>query len=379
VKYLKLLRSIVIAAISVSLLASCTGNKKPAELAVDPEAPFVLQGVRDFIQVEQLTGYDSKNKTNEYDVFGTDLGSMFNVGDKTYIVFGDTFGYRSSEKTGAGGSDWRSNTLAVTTDNDPSDGLTIDRMITDYGKHAKEVIPSAKVNNQEMTKIPTHGIAVGDNLYLYFMSVYHWGTHGNWVTNYSGLTKSKDQGEHWEILEDVKWPGDSNFIQVSPYKIKISEELTEIYLWAIPAGRFGGVQLMKVDERFIEDINQYKYFAGLDDRDEPIWSTEMDEAITIVEGNVGELSVIWNPYLERWIMMYLKEGTGVVMHEGITPWGPWSDPITVIPKEEYPGLYGPYMNEKYLEDNGKTIYFTLSLWGPYNVFWMKVTLDKAEN
>ncbi len=377
---MKLIRSIGFTIGMITLLVSCSpeNDKLPVELSVKSDSKFVLTGISNLTKVAQLTGFDSFNKTNEYEVFGTDLGSMFNNGDKTYLVFGDTFGYRSPGLTGGGGSDWRSNTLAITRDIDPSDGLTIDSMIVDYGKHAKEVLPSAKIDFDEMTKIPTHGIAVDDNLYLYFMSVNHWGAPGNWDANYSGVTKSVDQGEHWTILEDIRWPGDSNFIQVSPYKVIVNADLTEIYFWTIPAGRFGGVTLMKVNEQSIEDLSKYVYYAGMGEDNKPIWSQDMDKAELVVkdEVGVGELSVIWNPYLERWIMTYLKEGTGIVIREGLTPWGKWGEPITVVSNTEYPGLYGPYMNPKYVEDDGKTIYFTLSLWDPYNVFWMKASLEK---
>lgn len=365
--------------VGVLLLASCQSSAGPSEnLNVEQSEDFVLKGIEGLTQVQQITGMESPNDTRKYDVFGTDLGSMINMGDKTYIVFGDTFGYRSPDQIGGGGSDWRSNTIAVTADDDPSDGLTIDRMIADYGEHAKELLPSAKLDYDEMTKIPTHGIAVDDRIYLYFMSVNHWGDPGKWDANYSGLARSDDEGEHWTILEDVRWPGDSNFIQVSPYKIEASDEVTEIYLWAIPSGRFGNVQLMKVDERELEDLSKYQYYAGTDSKGGPVWSSDMDKAVFVAEDDTGfgELSVVWSPYLERWIMTYLREGTGIVIREGLAPWGPWSEGETLVKADEYPGLYAPYMNPKYVENEGKTIYFTLSLWDPYNVFWMKADLIK---
>src|SRR5690348_4624790 len=58
-----------------------------------------------------LTGYDpdATNQTSkEYGVDGTDLGSSFLYDDKTYIVFGDTFGDAKS--------DWRSNVMAISSD-----------------------------------------------------------------------------------------------------------------------------------------------------------------------------------------------------------------------------------------------------------------------
>ena len=363
------------------LITACfplNSKPHPEGFGLKADSPFVLVSVSGLTQVSQLTGATSDNKTDQYDVFGTDLGSMINFKDRTYFVFGDTFGYRSESQTGAGGSDWRSNVIGVSTDTDPADGITLDRMITDYGSHAKEVIPSEKINFSEMTTIPTHGVAAGDNLYLYYMSVNYWGMPGEWYANYSGVSKSTDEGETWEIIEGLRWPGDSNFIQVSPYTVKINEEMSEIYFWGIPAGRFGGVQLMKVNEAEIEVLEAYRYYAGLDGDGEPIWSASLDDAAMVLEDilGVGELSVIWNPYLERWIMTYLS-GPDIVIREGISPWGPWGEAIMLVDHTEYPSLYSPYLNPKFMEDDGRTIYFTMSLWGPYNVFWMKATLNKA--
>ncbi|MGH2541811.1 MAG: DUF4185 domain-containing protein, partial [Ardenticatenaceae bacterium] len=167
-------------------LVGCVGEApQPPAYTVVQEAPFVLAGVTDLTEVAQITGPDSINKTDRFAVAGTDLGSMFNIENKTYFVFGDTFGYRAPGMTGGGGEDWRSNTIALSTDNDPSDGITFDRFIADEG-HANELIPSRKINRLEITRIPTHGVAVGSSMYLYFMSVNNWGPAGVWETNYSG-------------------------------------------------------------------------------------------------------------------------------------------------------------------------------------------------
>lgn len=227
-----------------------------------------------------------------------------------------------------------------------------------------------------MTKIPTHGLYANDVMYLYYMSVNHWGDPGQWDANYSSIAKSTNDGKDWTLLDEVKWPGDSSFIQVSPFKMPNGKDHSDIYFWCIPSGRFGGVKLMKVNEAAIEDINSYDYFAGIDKTGEPVWSKAIAEAQLVVDDRAGELSVIWNPYLDSWIMTYLEEGEGVVLREGVTPWGPWSETTLLVSSTEYPGLYGPYMNPQYMEDGGSTIYFTLSLWEPYNVFWYKATLHK---
>lgn len=339
---------------------------------------YKVKGVFKVEEVARLTGPDAINDTEQYAVAGTDLGSMVNLGDKTWFVFGDTFGYRAPGFTGGGGDDWRSNVLAVSSDTNPADGITFDRFITGDDGHARELIPSRKVDNVEMTTIPTHGVAVGENLYLYFMSVRHWGEPGMWDANYSGVSRSTDGGETWEIIEGLQWPGDSNFIQVAPFKVDDGAGGTDIYFWGIPAGRFGGVKLMKVPEAEIETLASYRYFAGTNAEGAPIWSEDMEEATPVVQDTVGELSVIWNEQLGRWLMTYLSGAGDVVLREGLQPWGPWGEAIPVMTQAGFPGLYGPFMNPRYIADDGRTIYFTISRWGPYNVYWMKATLVTAD-
>ncbi|HEU0164366.1 MAG TPA: DUF4185 domain-containing protein, partial [Thermomicrobiales bacterium] len=107
-------------------------------------------------QVAILTGSDpaAVNQTGSlYEVDGTDLGSSFLFHDEIVLAFGDTF---AEFKT-----DWRSNTLAISTDDDPSDGIVFDRMIVDRPGHAKELLASKKEDFVEMTVIPTYGVAVG--------------------------------------------------------------------------------------------------------------------------------------------------------------------------------------------------------------------------
>lgn len=360
------------------LLSGCSGGSEANPKLDAKDKSFLLKGVSGVEQVSQITGAESRNKTDRYAVYGTDLGSMINDGDKTYFVFGDTFGERPADQVGGGGSFWRSNTIGYTTDDNPADGITLEGMITDDIGLAKELLPSKKVDFDEMTKIPTYGIAANGALYLYYMSVNHWGDPGQWDANYSSVAKSTDGGQNWTLLDDLKWPGDSNFIQVSPYKFQTDKDHSDIYFWGIQSGRFGdgGVKLMKVAEPDIEKPQAYLYYAGPDGKGNPVWSTDPAQAKTVVEDTVGELSVVWNPYLQRWLMTYLKEGEGVIIREGLAPWGPWGDAIDLVKAEDQPGLYAPFMNERYIGDGGKTIYFTLSLWNPYNVFWFKASLEK---
>jgi Domain of unknown function (DUF4185) len=357
-----------VAAASVVAVAACSPGAQPHR-ATQGNAAFVLERLDHVERVAQLTGADSINHTDRVEVAGQDLGSMFEAGGKTWFVFGDTFGKRTPEQTGGGGEEWRSNTLAFATDQDPANGITFDGYITDERGWAREVIPGKKVDNDEMTIIPTYGFAAGGAMYLHYMSVRHWGEPGEWETNYAGLAKSTDQGRTWTKLSAPRWGGESNFVQVS-----VTARDGDLYFWGVTHGRFGGVKLMKVAERDVEEQSAYRYFTGTKN-DVSEWSPQESKARTIVNGTVGELSVAWNDYLSRWLMTSTDGAAeGATIREGVEPWGPWSEPITFLTQDTLPGLYAPYLNPRYVANGGRTVYFTISQWGPYQVFWYRADL-----
>ena len=324
-------------------------------------------------KVAMVTGEESENKTkSRFNVWGTDLGSMVEMNGKVYMFCGDTF---SDEKS----NDWRSNVLFVIEDDDPSDGLTITGAITDKWGRAKELIRSRKRDYEQMTCIPTNIFAVNDTLYCMYMSVTHWNEKGgSWVCDYAGLTRSTDEGQTWDKLSKVTWPGDSNFIQTANYRLGDT-----MYFWGIPSGRFGGVALMKVDVDKLEDLNAYNYLTGVDENRQPEWvqgNEGIAQAEVIIRDPVGEISVTYNEYLGNFVMTYLNESLGaVVMREGVTPWGPWGKEFLLAQGSQYPSLYGGYMCDKYMEDGGKTFYFAMSQFFPvYNILWMKAELPEVE-
>jgi hypothetical protein len=173
----------------------------------------------------------------------------------------------------------------------------------------------------------------------------------------------------WENLETVTWPGDGSFQEVSVEKVG-----TDLYFWGVPAGRLGGVQVMTVPEASVEDLAAYRYFSGTAADGTAQWSPDPAAAVKVIDRPTGELSVVWNEYLGRWLMTTMADNADAVIYEGITPWGPWSEPISLFTQAELPGLYAPFMHAPYVADDGKSIYFALSLWEPYNVFWYKAGL-----
>jgi hypothetical protein len=303
------------------------------------------------VEVALLTGSDPAaiNQTGaDYDVDGTDLGSSFLYNDQVYLLFGDTF---ANNKTG-----WRSNTLAISSDDDPRDGITFDRMIEAFPGYAAELLPAKRIEGEEITIIPTYGIAVGDRLFFHYMSVERWGAPGHWTLGSAGWAWSEDGGEHWTKDEGAVFPGDTNWGQVA-----IVEHEGFIYLFGIPGGRYGAVRLARVEPALLLDIERYTYWTGSD------WVADEADAIDLFEAPVGELSVRWNSYYQRWLMMYLIDNEGlVVLRSAPEVVGPWDEPRIVVRATEYPALYAPYIYPKW--NDGPEVWFNLSLFGPYNVW-----------
>jgi hypothetical protein len=318
------------------------------------------QGLGPLRVVAVLTGRESINETDSrWGVHGTDLGHTFEHDGALYMVFGDTFG----ENRG----DWRSNVAAVITDDDPSDGLSIDRMIENRTEHAGELIGKSMVPGFEVTVIPTYGVSEGDRMFLHFMAVRHWDEPGHWDLNGSGWAYSDDDGQSWTVDQDAMWPGDSNFGQVSIVTVGDVH-----YIFGIPGGRFGGVQLARVPAGSLLDLTAYDYWDG------STWSSgEPAAARDILPAPVGELSVRWNSHYGKWLMMYLNEDKyAIVLRTADCLTGPWSDERTVATGQEYPQLYAPYIPPRW--NDGPEIYFTMSLFRPYNVSLMQTSLTDVE-
>ncbi|MDR3174582.1 MAG: DUF4185 domain-containing protein, partial [Treponema sp.] len=304
--------------------------------------PYNLKGLRDVRIVEALTGEYSINRTSSnYNVFGTDLGIIFDRGEEIFIAFGDTFSGADFK------GDWRSNVLAVTADRDASDGILFDRMIsTKVNRNAIELLHARKQDNIEMTVIPTGGFSIGDTLYLCYMSVRHWGAAGEWDCNYGGIARSLNGGQTWEKLTNLQWDGKGIFVQLCPVKHR-----GYLYFYGIGGGRIGPAGLMRVREEQVEDKAAYEYFSGFEDGLALYRNGKEAEEnpASVIRGPAGELSVMYNPYAAEWLITYLS-AENLVIRSSKTPEGPFSPAHIIAKQSDYPGLYGAFMHPAYTEE-----------------------------
>ncbi len=335
------------------------------------------------VKVSRVTGatpageaLPNPNQTHtNYKVYATDLGIMWDRGNgEIFALFGDTYGQGwGGNGAGPRNADWRSNVLARSSDSNLADGLTFSTMIMDVPGHAKELLASKKINNDEETVIPTAGVAVGTRHYIHYMSVHHWGAAGMWYTNYAGIAYSDDGGQNWVKDPYARWINNSawshNF-QMAAF----AKSGGYVYMFGTPNGRLGDVYLARVPENSLLTKSAYRYWNG------NLWDANEAAARPVAKGQAGELSVAYNSYHGRWLMTYLNEARqAIVMRDAPSLTGPWNGEKIVARSSAYPGLYGAFIHPWSM--NGSSLYFLMSQWTPYNVFLMRSTLtsDTAGN
>ncbi len=368
-------------------------------------------------------GWGQTNNTRWANVYGTDLGIMwFNgINGKTQLAFGDTFSGPNMS------GDWRSNVLLLSNDTNLTDGLSLINTGPAY-----QFIPAAKDQvffiGSEVTNIPTSAVYANNNNYVSYMSVKSWDTPGRWTTNYSAISQYDPKTDKWVLQKQTIRPagyfrsstnyqaGDQNFQQmayvVQPVSKVAPGQTQYVYAFGTPAGRAGSAYLSRVPENAVTDLKQYQYWDGSS------WVTNQAKAAPIIGdsthstglfgwatdlandpnflggslagftgaktgGNVSEMSVQYNDYLGKYVVLYGNGANNVILRTADDPTGPWSDPITIATSAQYPGLYAPMIHPLsgtgQLTDGTKpdvsNLYWNMSLWGNYNVVLMKTDLS----
>jgi hypothetical protein len=363
------------------------------------------------------------NNTRWANVYGTDLGIMwFNgVNGKTQLAFGDTFS--GPNMTG----DWRSNVLLLSEDTNLTDGLSL----LNTGP-AFQFIPAARGEvffiGSEVTNIPTSAIYANNNNYVNYMSVKSWDSPGRWTTNYSAISQYNPATDRWVLQRSTIRPagvfraqkaysaGDQNFQQMAyvlqPESKVVAGEPRYVYAFGTPAGRAGSAYLSRVPEGDLTNLRAYEYWNG------SRWVGDQARATAIIGdstrstglfgfaidlandpnflggylagftgaktgGNVSEMSVQYNEYLDKYVVLYGNGANNVILRTADTPEGPWSDPITIATSVQYPGLYAPMIHP--LSGTGQltdsagdpdisNLYWNMSIWSNYNVVLMQTDL-----
>ena len=388
----------------------CAGNPGPSK----------LYGTRKVSQltgdIDRETGQKTLNETgSRFGIYGTDLGVSFLHDGKLYFLFGDT--NRTKGKPG----------LPATA----MPGEDFNEAITDYDSiayttsdHAYEGIkllfnsdfPHLDYVDQMTGEHPIEGISSGEYMYVFFTTDLFPETFLS--PTRSILARSNDGGIHFG--KPLYTLSTDKFIHVSAQVIDnhVLQGLPEkdgegLLIWGTGEHRKSDIYLAYIPLAEIDNRSSLRFFSGIaeegEDHLQPIWTSDESMAKPLFPtGCAGEISVRWNYYLEKWIMLYnceLCNTRGVIVRLADMPWGPWSAPKIIFdPEDGYgkfihePGKdnlndptrdghedkgheYGPYQMAPYstgIKGRYTKIYFTMSTWNPYQVMQMSAIIPSKE-
>jgi hypothetical protein len=386
----------------------CIGNPAPPKLSSTFK---VIQLTGD---IDRETGKQTPNQTGKrFGIFGSDLGVSFLHQGKLYFLFGDT--NRRDPDTGLPasafpGEDFNENltdldAIAYTTNDRAYNGITL-TFNSDH-PHVDDIV-------QLTGEHPIEGISLNNNdMYIFFTTDLQ---PDGLVPTRTVLAKSGDGGIYFG--KSLYTLSTKKFIHISCEIISneiIAELPTTIgkglLIWGSGIHRKSDIYLAHIPLSEVTKKSSIRYFAGFESLNskKPLWKINEEEAKPLfIAECVGELSIKWNYYLNKWIMLYncdLCNTIGVIIRLADNPWGPWSSPKIIFdPNDGYgkfihsPGndniydkgrnkssdlgaVYGPYQITPYssgIKWRYTKIYFTLSTWNPYQVIQMSSIITSEE-
>jgi len=387
----------------------CNGNPTPPKLS---SAIKVIQLTGD---IDKETGKETLNQTGKrFGIYGTDLGVSFIHNGRLYFLFGDT--NRRDPDTGLPasafpGEDFNEeltdlDAIAYTTSDRAYNGITL-TFNSDY-PHVDDIV-------QLTGEHPIEGISLDKDMFVFFTTDLQ---SDELVPTRTVLAKSTDEGIYFG--KTLYTLSTSKFIHISCEVIdneKINGLPTNsgkgLLIWGSSVHRKSDIFLAHMPLNEITNKSSIRYFAGFASADSKkiLWKINEEESKPLFKAEcIGELSVRWNYYLNKWIMLYNCDHCntkGIVIRLADAPWGDWSSPKIIFdPKDGYgkfihvPGndniydkgrdrhfdwgaVYGPYQITPYstgIKYRYTKIYFTLSTWNPYQVIQMSaiITSDEEE-
>ncbi len=351
--------------------------------------------------LDRERGAPTANLTEtRYRLIATDLGVAFRHNGRTFVLFGD-----SQRRSAQGLPVPSGDPIAFTTDANPDDGLDLTFVADASGVYQPVRVPGVSLGAFE---VPMEGTSWDGKMYLYLTT-----DHSEQVVmGRSVVAVSEDDGRSFRYLYDLSR---QHFINVSAVEVNAADwpglptSGAALMLFGSGSYRASDVRLACQPTDAIASGQGIRYLTGLGGDGQPLWSEREADAIALFhEPCVGELSVTYNRFLRRWVMLYNCElnPNGVRLRTAVQPWGPWSEAQFLYDpwddggychyihaswqtrncdavhdpghEDVWGGVYGPYQFEDLAtgSDGETVIYFTLSTWNPYTVVLMRAALRR---
>ena len=324
-----------------------------------------------------------------FDISGADLGIMWDNGqsglnDQVLIAFGDTYGNCS-----VAGQEWRQNTLFRSADRNLSDGISVpDPRVRQHLRRVASHSGPAQLLQTDHRQ-PRPGSYRGERYPDRRNRRRHNAIRQFYVGTPVGTTRLVvdqllgDRRLHRQRREldrsSVEHPrefyfsvpgvwfnfGDQNFQQAAYVRNN-----GYVYSLGTASGRGGVAYIARVAENSITDLTQYEYYTLFG------WLRGAQFfALPVIWDATSEMSVSWNDYLNKFIVLYTNAFNNVVMRTADNPEGPWSSTTTLVSSAATSGgIYAPYIHPW---SSGHDLYFNLSLWSTYAVMMMHAALPSG--
>lgn len=333
-------------------------------------------------KTQEWENYKNPNHTDKrWNLGGTDLGVIWETEPGKYaLAFGDSYGKSWSITKNGGPSnpddDWRSNVLAFTENTDLENGLVFTGMMHDKSDRHRAAPIIEREDFREFTYIPTGAIELNGVQYMHYM---YWEVFHRELADrfYGSFCRSFDGGHTWENCNDqIRFSSESYFGMVALAK-KPGDDYC--YMLGARTGRGYRRSVGKLARFTYDNIlnkDEYEYWDG----EANMWvKGDEHRATTLIEGTVGEASLMYMEKYDKWLAIYIDSRNGGISYrsaDNIT--GPWSQSRPLIKRGEIPGCYGSFIHPACAKDDDGHIYWTMSIWGYYNVFLMKSSIRLDE-
>jgi hypothetical protein len=441
---------------------------------------------------DQRNTIHTKNQTwTNYGIFGTDLGMSFeHTGkdgiERLYFLFSDI----TEPEEGCPGAGGARDCIAYLTDNndtpeDAEKGIRLTFLSDSQGSFRPFCYKDSLDDTVYLGGMvgPREGVSYNDNMYIYCNKGHikkldlNFGIYGKYSEYFtrSVVAKSTDDGKTFTYLYDLSQGDSGKFLaQVMAKVVEQGKDYNGLRQW-LPDDiknkpvlfiwgtgnpyRKSHPYLACQPLTDIENKSTIRYYKGLDVNGKPLWDSDESKAeplfkqmcpVYMIDENkkwiylgeepgMGEFSVAWNDFLNKWIMLYNgRNPGGMNFRVADYPWGPWgpsgpssqepngvlfdagrdngycnfmhrgwkyendnnlehcdylyedawcdvdvdwnpkTPPEPVHRKDIGGGEYGPFIINKFTtgeQDQWTTIYFTMSTWNPYQTVLMKTTLS----
>jgi len=132
------------------------------------------------------------------------------------------------------------------------------------------------------------------------------------------------------------------------------------------------VVLARVPKDRIPDPDSYEFFAGLDDRGDPVWTSDIDrrEAVFEYPGHCMRTDVVYSPGIKRYLMTVGYDFTGGWgIYDAPEPWGPWTIAFHTS-RWDRGNIHSYRIPSKWIDPDGTSMVLVFSGSGgePYDAF-----------